>query len=126
MSDVTKTAQLLHFFAKENGREGVTRKRLAKLAFMADILARQYLGRAISDLEYIKDQFGPYARELPDFTQELVDLEFASEFEERTSATHRKIVLRDRGKPLTYGFTRGENEILAYVMANYAAMDLQE
>ncbi|MDQ3675069.1 MAG: hypothetical protein M3365_11955, partial [Gemmatimonadota bacterium] len=39
----SKTAQVLRYFAQHYGGPGVPRKRLVKLAYMADILSRQYL-----------------------------------------------------------------------------------
>jgi antitoxin SocA-like protein len=127
MTEVSKTAQLLHFFAKEHGREGVPRKRLIKLAYMADILARQYLGHPISGFEYVKDHFGPNARELPDYTAELDTLDLAKEVSAPTGGgKYSTICLRSVNRPTDYAFSLGENEILGYVMVNYADMDLDE
>ena len=121
----SKTAQVLKFFAQQYGHPGVPRKRLAKLAYMADVLARQYLGKPITNLDYIKDHYGPYARSLPEYAGELAECDLAEETTSRDGA-HRTIRLRDLGTPVAFQFSPGENEILGYVAANYLTMDLDE
>lgn len=125
MSELSRNAQVLKYFAQNYGAPGVPRKRLVKLAFMTDLLARQYLGHPISHFEYLKDHFGPNARDLPEYAQELERAELAVEFVER-HPTHRTIRLRDCGRPVAFDFTAGESEILAYVVENYLSMDLDE
>jgi hypothetical protein len=125
MTQISKTAQVVRFFAQQYGTRGIPRKRLVKLVYMADVLSRQYVGRPLTELEYIKDHYGPNARALPDFTAELVAAELADEFTEREEGIrwHR---LRATGQPATLEFSLGEAEILAYVSENYADMDMQE
>jgi len=125
MPELSKNAQLIKFFAQQYGHPGVPRKKLAKLIYMADVLARQFLGKPMSDLVYIKDHYGPYARELPNYTKELVDADLAIESKE-LDPPYRSIRLRDSGHPIAFTFTPGENEILAYVVENYLNMDLDE
>jgi len=125
MPALSKNAQLLKFFSQQYGHPGVPRKRLVKLAFMADVLSRQYLGRPISTFVYIKDHFGPNARDLPGFTQELEASGLGFECTE-TDGERRTIRLRDAGRPIEFGFTPGESEILGYVVRNYLAMDIEE
>src|SRR3990172_4747017 len=104
----SKTAQVLKFFAQQYGHPGVPRKRLAKLVYMADVLARQYLGHPITEFEYIKDHYGPYARSLPDYAEELVGCELAEETTSR-DGVRRTVRLRDLGQPLAFQFSPGEN-----------------
>jgi uncharacterized protein YwgA len=125
MPALSKTAQVFKFFAQQYGHPGLPRKRLAKLTYTSDVLARQYLGRPITDLEYIKDHYGPYARALPDYVQELTSAELAEETTHR-DGEHRTIRLRDLGRPIAFDFSLGENEILGYVATNYLNMDLDE
>jgi hypothetical protein len=125
MPNISKTAQVLRFFAQQYGPPGIPRKRLVKLAYMADILARQYLGHPITEFVYIKDHYGPNARELPEAAQELLDGELADEHTER-DGSYRKIRLRASHKLAVFDFTLGENEVLRYVVDNYLDMDIDE
>jgi hypothetical protein len=92
---------------------------------MADILARQYLGRPITDFVYIKDHYGPYDRSLPSYVEELERAGMAEQGR-AFNAPYRTYRLRDTGKPVLFGFSLGENEILGYVADNYLDMDLEE
>jgi hypothetical protein len=123
---ISKTAQVLKFFAQQYKAPGVPRKRLVKLAYMADVLARQYLGRPMTALRWIKDHYGPNARDLREYTQELADAELAREYEDEWGVERRYIYLRDLGRPIAFDFSLGENEILAYIAANYLNMELEE
>lgn len=125
MTGLTRTAQVLKFFAQQHGPPGVPRKKLVKLAYMSDILARQYLGHPISEFSYIKDHYGPNDRSLPDYVRELEEAGYAEQGRE-FNPPFRTYRLRDLGKPVVFGFTPGESEILGYVAANYMDMDLDE
>ncbi len=125
MPELSKNAQLLKFFSQQYGHPGVPRKRLVKLAFMADVLSRQYLGKPISSFVYIKDHFGPNARELPQFTGELATMGLSFECTER-DGVRTTIRLQDSGQAIEFGFSRGETEILGYVVKNYLTMDIGE
>jgi hypothetical protein len=122
---ISKTAQVLRFFAQQYGSAGITRKRLVKLAYMSDVLSRQYLGQPITELGYIKDHYGPNARELPEFTKELVEAALADEWE-TWDGNYRRIRLRAMAPGGMFSFSLGETEILAYVAKNYLAMDIEE
>lgn len=125
MTDLSKTAQVLSFFAQQYGSPGIPRKRLVKLAYMADVLARQYLGHPVTDFGYIKDHYGPNARELPSVVQELAEAGVAEERVEHDGA-YRTIRLLDAHQPIVFDFSLGENEVLSYVVENYKDMELQE
>lgn len=125
MSNVSKTAQVLSFFAQQYGPRGIPRKRLVKLAYMTDILARQYLGHSITDFDYVKDHYGPNARELPDAVAELEAANLAEQRVER-DGQYRTSRLRDSHQPLAFEFSLGENEVLGYVADNYMDMELNE
>ena len=125
MTTISKTAQVLNFFAMQYGPPGIPRKRLVKLAYMADVIARQCLGHPITDLVYIKDHFGPNARELGDFAEELAQAEIAEQVTERQGEI-RYIRLRAGGRPVLFDFTLGETKVLWYVVANYLSMEIDE
>lgn len=126
MPELTKTAQVLWYFAQQYGRPGILRTRLGKFSFMADVIARQYLGHPITSFEYRKDYYGPYARELPDYTAELCNADLVDEVT-RGVGEGREIRLHNRGgRAVAFDFTPGEAEVLAYVEANYIDMDFNE
>src|SRR3954469_25167544 len=101
MRTISKTAQVLKYFAQHYGRPGIPRTRLGKCAFMADVIARQYLAHPITELVYRKDFFGPYARELPNYTSELVEAELVDEV---THGSRGAIRLHDRGRAVAFAF----------------------
>jgi len=124
---LSKNAQLIKFFAQLG--PGIPRTRLVKMAYMADVISRRYLGRPISDLEYRKDKFGPNAPEIGNVISELEAMGLvwtknspASTQEGRDASK----MLFDSGRRVVFDFTLGENEILAYVAENYRAMELTE
>jgi hypothetical protein len=125
MEDISKSAQVLRLFAQAYGLPGIPRKRLVKLAYVADILTRQYLGHSLTELRWIKDHYGPNARNLPEVTNELEQCELAEEYERR-DGSNRTIYLRASAKPLAFGFTLGENEVLRYIIDNYLSMEIEE
>jgi hypothetical protein len=92
---------------------------------MADVLARQYLGRPITEFVYIKDHYGPNDRSLPEYVAELERAGLAEQGRLLTPE-YRTYRLRDLGKPVVFGFTPGENEILGYVADNYLNMEIEE
>jgi len=99
------------------------------MAYMADIIARRYLGHPISEFEYQKDKFGPYCPEIPAVIRELEGLGLVwSKNSPATTPEGRDAskVLFDSGQRVVFDFSLGENEILAYVVENYRAMDLTE
>lgn len=122
---LSKTSQVLCFFAQQYGAQGIPRKRLVKLAYMADVISRECLGRPITELQYIKDHFGPNARELEDFTAELQAQSAADEWTERDAGT-RWIRLRASASIPPFEFSLGELEVLGYVAANYLKMPVEE
>jgi hypothetical protein len=125
MPAISKTAQVFKYFAQQYGWPGILRTRLGKYSYMADVISRQYLGHPITDLLYRKDYYGPYAKELPQYTEELVAAELVDEIT-HGSGNERAIRLHDRGRAVAFDFTPGEAEILAYVMTNYSHMDFDE
>lgn len=125
MPELSKTAQVLRLFAQAYGRPGIPRKRLVKLAYVADILARQYLGRPLTELHWVKDHYGPNARDLPEATEELLQRDLADEYTSR-DGDYRTIYLRASRQPVAFDFTLGENAVLSYIVDNYLNMDLPE
>src|SRR5690349_9423023 len=105
MADISKSAQAVKYFAQEYqnlpGHKGIPRKRLVKMLYMSDLLAREYLGKTISTLQYYKDEYGPYDKRIKDVCEELVEAGFAAEVIERDAEyLYKRLV--DAGKPITF------------------------
>jgi hypothetical protein len=122
---ISKNAQVLKFFAQQY--RGIPRKRLVKVVYETDLIAREYLGAPVTTFEYRLDQFGPYCPEIPAAVNELVasGLAWTKEIEATEDGPGWK-KLYDSGQRVIFDFTLAENEILAYVAANYLNMPMLE
>lgn len=123
--ELSRNAQLLKFFAQQD--RGIPRKRLTKMAYMCDVIALEYLGEQVSEFEYRWDLFGPYPPAMPDAVSELetANLGWSREQEAGEDGVSWKR-LYDSGKPIAFDFTLGQHEVLAYVVANYLPMPMDE
>lgn len=123
---LSRNAQLYKFLAQQC--RGIPRKRLVKMAYMADLVARQYLGRPISTFNYVVYHYGPYPPETPETIEELSSrgLAWVQESVKAAPDDYAFKKLYDSGKPVVFDFTLGENEVLAYVVRNYLDMDTEE
>jgi hypothetical protein len=128
MEAMSKTAQVLKYFAQqyqaENGK-GIPRKRLIKMAYLTDLLAREYLGDPITDFRYYLYDFGPYDEEIESVIAELEAAGLAETKLEWGQETNIKRLV-DRGVPVAFDFTLVESEILRYVTTNYLTMPMHE
>jgi hypothetical protein len=95
------------------------------MAYLSDLLAREYLGEPITEFRYYRYDYGPYDDAVLDFIDELVSAGLAEvrETYEHDAPTKR---LYDFGKPVAFTFGLGEQEVLRYVTKNYLDMALQE
>lgn len=126
MQQLSRNAQVLKYFAQQY--PGIPRKRLVKMAFLADLVARQYLGAPISKFTYVVYHFGPYDPEVPNTIAELESAGLAWSRESRP-ATDDDVAFKrlyDSGTPAVFDFTLGENEVLAYVVRNFLSMEIEE
>jgi uncharacterized protein YwgA len=122
---ISRNAQLLKFFAQQY--PGIPRKRLVKMAYMADLIARQYLGHPISEFEYRADHFGPYPPEITDALAELEAEGLAwTRATEATAEGPSWKQLFDSGHRIVFEFSLEENEVLGYVVKNYLNMPMEE
>lgn len=129
MEPLNKTGQLLKYFAqqyRESDRKGIPRKRLIKMAFLADLLAREYLGHALTEFNYYYHHYGPYDSAIEDVVGELVTSGYAETRESWESDEVFTKRLCDLGVPYAYDFTASEAAILAYVAENYLPMPMKE
>jgi hypothetical protein len=126
ISQISKNAQVVKFFAQQY--RGIPRKRLAKMAYETDVIAREYLGEPVSTFDWRLYPYGPYTPEIPLAVEELVSARLAwtkeTEATEDGEPSWKK--LYDSGKRVIFDFTLAENEILAYVVANYLNMPMKE
>ena len=124
-TSISRNAQVLRFFA--NADRGIPRKRLVKMAYLADVLALEYLGHPISEFPWISYHYGPYAFEIKDAVEELEKsgLAWTKDTDQAPDgATWKRLYLNaDR---VTYDFDLAENEILAYVVSNYLSVPMDE
>lgn len=129
MTGLSKTEQVLKYFAQQYklppSRNGIPRKRLVKMAYMADVLAREYLGRPITDLDYHRNKFGPYDESIKAAIGDLVEAGLA-EVRVEWEGDYQTKRLVDSGKPVSFTLTAAEMEILRYVAANYLHMPMAE
>ena len=122
---LSRDAQLLKFFAQQY--PGIPRKRLVKLAYMADLIARQYLGHPVSSFAYRADHYGPYPPTITDAIAELEaeGLAWTQDSEPTDDGPGWK-KLFDSGRRIEFDFTMEENEVLGYVVKNYLRMSMDE
>jgi antitoxin SocA-like protein len=124
--NLSRNVQLYKYLAQQC--KGMPRKHLVKMAYMADLVARQFLGHPISDLKYVVYYFGPYPPETPAVIAELEarGLAWAQPGLKVDQDDYAFKKLFDSGKPAVFDFTLGENAVLAYVVNNYLEMDTEE
>jgi antitoxin SocA-like protein len=120
-----RTREILLFFI-ERLSGSIGRSRLAKLAYMADLESRRYLGHPLTRLRYRVDHFGPFD---PRILRELDALRRRARiFEERLQTPDGSRYHRYRAAKRAHrrSLTRGEEAILSYVLSLYAEKDLRE
>jgi hypothetical protein len=120
---LSRNAKLVKFFAQQY--RGVPRTRLVKLIYLADLLAREYLGAPISTLEYYKYKHGPYDEAIEDAIGELVASRLAEDIKDPWGRGLYKRVM-DLRRPVPFDFSLGESAVLDYVVTNYLDMDMKE
>lgn len=125
---VSRTAQLLRYFAQQykgDGLQGIPRVRLMKMAYLSDLLAREYLSRPVTAFEYYRYEFGPYDEQIIDSIEELVAEGLAEVVTEWGGDRPTKRLV-GRGAPLAFEFSEPELEVMKYVADNYIGMDMRE
>ncbi len=120
---LSRNAQLVKFFAQQY--PGVPRKHLVKLIYMADLLAREYLGKPISSLNWYKYRHGPYDKNIENAVDELVEARLIEDVRDPWwKGRYHRVV--DLHQPVPFGFTLGESAVLDYVVTNYLRMPTEE
>jgi len=120
---ISKDAQVLRFFASKRGRIDATAH--LKLAYLADLCAREYLGRPITGFSYRWHNHGPFDSAFYSAREELVTQGLAQEHTTTypgVDYTGRTLVnLPGRVKS---DLTAGERMVLEYVNTHYGDLPL--
>jgi hypothetical protein len=125
---ISKTAQVLRYFAQRyyaDAKSGIKRVRLVKMAYMSDVIGREYLGAAITDFQWYRYLHGPYDDAVVAAVAELVAADLGLEKKEYDEGGVIKRLL-PVGGPVTFEFDDGELEVLKYVGDNYLGMPMGE
>lgn len=121
---ISKNAQVLKFFAEREPR-GVGRTALVKLAYLADLEARQLLGEPISGFDYTYDHYGPFDVGIFEAIDELEAADQAwTQIEEFGSGMVKKSLV-DAGEAIEFDFDEAEHEILEFVARRFGSMPLE-
>jgi hypothetical protein len=131
---LSRNALLVKYFAQlyQRGARsslGIPRKNLMKLIFEADVLAREYLGQPISDFQYVRYKYGPYAFAIEEAVAELegaghVEPKREPWYAFRDQGAYRRLI--DLRQPVAFDFDPGESAVLDYVTTNYLNMPIRE
>jgi uncharacterized phage-associated protein len=124
-ADLSKEEQLIAFFvARCSGKLG--RTQIVKLLYMADYESRRYLGRPLSDLNYIWHYHGPFDSEIYSGITNLTNRAIIRE--EQIPLPSGKTAYRYYGgdQPVVYNFSSLELEILGHVCRTYSTLSLRE
>ncbi len=124
MRRLSRNAQVLRYLLDAD--PGVGRTKLAKYAYLADLVARQLLGRPISGFRYVFDRHGPFdAAAFFTAKEELVghDLAVESEIAIGPYVEHQ---LSPTPRAVEYDFTLAETKVLEYVAQTYLSMGARQ
>lgn len=124
MATLSRNAQVLHYFVQRSPEKlGVVK--LQKLAFLADLYAREYLGRPLSDFKYVFYTHGPFDSDLYTAIAELEEAGYVrTRPESFLSGKNRRSILNVRVAE-GFDFARPEIEILDYVASVYGRVPLK-
>lgn len=125
MHTVSRNAQVLRYLLDASPL-GIGRTKLAKFAYLADLEARQYLGRPISGFRYVFDRHGPFdGTAFFAAKDELREAGLATE-SEVSVGPYREHSLQPTDKALEYDFTLAEARVLEYVARTYLSTSARE
>ena len=99
---------------------GVGRIKLAKFAYLADLEAVRYLGRAVSGFRYVRDDFGPFDN--AGFYGALAELKesgAATEQQVTYPGGYSGYLIEPTSAAFETEFSQAETEILLYVTESY-------
>lgn len=120
---ISKNAQVLRFFAAR--RKRLDRTKHLKLAYMADLVAHEYLGRPLTSFAYRYDQYGPFDPHFYEAREELVCSGLATR-EQTPYGKYEGQTLVHVDRPSVEEFTPVERMILQHVYDTCAHLTLQQ
>lgn len=126
MRPLSRDARLLQYFAQRapGGTLGVTR--IQKLAYLADLVARGYLGRPLSEFDYRWHNHGPFDGAIYNALDELRQAGLATEKPKLLPWGRRFREISCTGTVPDLGFSDVERAVLDYVADRFARMDLDQ
>ncbi len=124
MARLSRNAEVLRYLLEIAPRLGHTQ--LAKFAYLGDLLARQCLGRPISEMEYRFDNYGPFdAVGFYQARDELIEGGYIRH-ERADIGGYAGFEMRPTDVPVEYHLGDAEVEILRWVAQKYAALTATE
>jgi len=122
MIKLSRNALVLKYFTQHG--QSVGRTRLIKLAYLADLHARELLGHPITQFKYRWWPRGPFDQCFYDATNELVDQGLATESEVHYPTGQVGKPLCDTGQSIAFDWSAAEAHVLAYVVEKYMNTEL--
>lgn len=124
MGTMSRNAQVLQYFVQRSPEKlGVVK--LQKLAFLADLYAREYLGHPVTDFQYVFYTHGPFDSDL---YAAIAELERAGHVQTQPesflSGKNRRSIVKLRDTD-GFDFSRSEAEILDFVATIYERVPLK-
>jgi hypothetical protein len=123
-TQLSREEQLIAFFI--NACDGkIGRTQLMKFLYLTDYEARRYLGRPLSNLDYIWHHYGPYDAAVGEVVKGLTDQAIIQEHTVVYPTGQVGYRYYWGGKPITYDFLPIELQILGYIYRTYSKMNLR-
>jgi len=111
MPGLSRNAEVLRYLLEQ--APGVGHTLLAKFAYLADLLARQHLGRPISGMQYIYDNRGPFDavafKLAPGEISELVETQFGYHIIKVAEKAASRTMPLDDVRPQLQQYLEGQN-----------------
>src|SRR5688572_13588574 len=123
-SELSKQEQMIAFFVNQLGGD-FGRTALMKYLYLADYEARRFLGKPISDTEYVWHHYGPYDHTLNSKIDALEKKNVLSEQAVLWPTGQQGYRFRPGSTSVPFGFTPEEVIVLQYVCDEYSKLDLQ-
>lgn len=123
MTTVSRNAQVLHYLLELDRRIDATKH--LKLAYLADVFGRRFLGHPITEFSYHWHDHGPFDSAFYGARDELEFAEVATEqTTEYPGTDYEARTLVALGGSVDYDFSPGERWVLDYVYRTYGDLPL--
>lgn len=119
MPGLSRNAQVLRYLLEV--APGVGHTLLAKFTYLADLLARQHLGKPISEMRYTFDEHGPFdARRFYSARDELIEGGYITHGSADIGG-HAGFEMFPTNQAVEYSLTEEEAQILTWVARRYGS-----